>query len=324
MTAIFKAEDLSFRLTGTKVLNLNIEISKGESLVISAEDREGLKDLVNVIENPVLRSGGEIYSSVNYSIIKESDRTDKSLKGRDEFELAAILSGSDKKRAFELAEQYELSHLLPLRIHRFTEYESYMLKFICSLLNEPKLLILEDPLLRLGATERTSLLNNLILFVKDGGSLLILTTRPGEFTNLNPKFLDLRGAGLQKFESSPNRNLNDKRVSLTAPAEEEDFKVRDDRDYVNKSRKISFPDETEFHEVKEKIRDIMPELDHVAVKLPVSKETEFVLRRISIVRFFEASSDSYILEVKKEDVRDLIKVLKSRGLSPGGYEILQK
>ncbi|MFB0918985.1 MAG: hypothetical protein QMB63_07970 [Clostridiaceae bacterium] len=322
MTAVFKVEDLSFRLTGSKVLNLNIEISRGEALVISAEDKEGLRDLVYVIEEPALRSGGDIHTPDKYSIIMESDQLDKALKGKDELELAAILTGTKKKRAYELAEQYELTHLLPLKIQSFTEFESYMLKLICSLLNDPKLLILEDPLLKLGVEERTELLNNLNLFVNAGGALLIVTTRPGEFNNLNPKFIDLRSGEKPKYTSKQSPVEHQK--SYTYDSEGYEFKTRPSIDSDGFSRKNLNIDDNDFFEVKEKTIDIMPELEHVLVKLPVSNETEFSLRRISIVRFFEPNVDSYILEVRKEDAKDLIKVLKSRGLSPGSFEILPK
>lgn len=290
MKPIFKTRGLSFQIKGRRVVDLNIALPKGSAAVISSADYDRVRDFFQVMENPALKLAGELVLPNNHALIYSADEFSDRLKGGDELELARLLSGNGKAEAYALAGKYEISHLLSLKTAVYDEYEKFRLKLAIAMLTNPLVLLLEEPFLKLSAADQAKAVGALTDYLAGGGAILIGSRRPHEFSSISPTMVDLL---IRKREAE-------------AGTVQSDFAL----DGIGGE-----PSAADWPRVP--VSSLLPELTQRIYGLPQSEATDYKLRRIPQIHYFERCEAGYLLEYRPADEDALDKELKTRGLLPG-------
>jgi len=178
--------------------DVSFDLARGELVVIRGPSGSGKTTLLAIVGAMLSPSSGEVHlDGEPTSRLREAHRAEvrrrkvgfvfqdlqlvDGLTSRENVLLPRVPDGvrpEDEKRATELLERLGLSALTDVDAHRLSGGERQRVALARALLNDPPLLVLDEPTAHLDDARAISIVDELLAFANDGRALLVATHDP--------------------------------------------------------------------------------------------------------------------------------------------------
>lgn len=277
---------------------------------------------------------------------------------RHELELYAKLTGVAMETMERLMEAWNLEGIYALPVASLSHYERKAFFLVLECAGKPDLLICQEPLEGLNPRQQRKVLSNLNQYASEGRIVILGTVDPSQYPGTIPRIgLDRTGQEYDEVHFSlaggPSMGLKEAQEldPQTVPPSEgaptssgstagnlkegpyaKDFRsnLPDSAEVSRSSQGTGLPPGHENYHAFRPFENSSPKilsstesfggrrLLTIHLSLPVSEETEFKLRRISEVKYFQSAEEGYEVDVLEEEQADLSKRLQEMGLGRGG------
>lgn len=191
---------------------ISFAIEKPQIIALVGPNGSGKSTLLNIITNLLVADSGEIMilnkSNKDSNIFKEiSFMQDNSvlydyLTGYDHLQFIGDVQGISKKRLFETAERIGITGYLNKKVKNYSLGMKQHLLLTMAILNQPKLLILDEPLNGLDPTSAIKVRELLLDLFEKGTTILLSSHNLAEIDRVTSKILFLKNGLLIKEEIS--------------------------------------------------------------------------------------------------------------------------
>lgn len=326
--------DLSVHSAGGRIRELNLSAGRNSLLLISAEDHRRIASLFRVIkglDQPL--DGGVSYRGERIGLVLADDELPDYSTPRQELALYGSLNGLALPELQAQLSRWDLEGIHHLACRFLSPYETEALLIAMETAAQPELLLCEEPLAGLTPKQSARMLEELRHYAAEH-LVIIGTVQPDHY----PK--DLPRISLE--HQTPGREFSQAWVRQTSPAQSGSLAAKEPPDSAALIQESipaeSLPPETMPPEsgsvrpvrtrnpAKTQHRPIpQPGLDAgigpgqpvtVRIRLPVDPDTDYQLRRISEIKYFQPSPDhsGYEVDILEADREQLPQLLKGRGL----------
>jgi len=178
--------------------DVSFDLARGELVVIRGPSGSGKTTLLAIVGAMLSPSSGEVHlDGEPTSRLREAHRAEvrrrkvgfvfqdlqlvDGLTSRENVLLPRVPDGvrpEDVKRALELLERLGLTALADVDARRLSGGERQRVALARALLNDPPLLVLDEPTAHLDDARATAIVDELLGFAKDGRALLVATHDP--------------------------------------------------------------------------------------------------------------------------------------------------
>ena len=224
---MLKITNLSKSFREKSVLkDVSFNVNEGEIVCLLGNNGAGKTTIINCILKMIRPDSGEIrldgkaidkcknseYFNKVSALLESSSNVYDYLTGMQNIKYFAGLSKLDSKSP-EIAkyiDDFELREAINKPVGEYSRGMQQKLALIISLMQSPKLLLLDEPTLGLDIKSKNSVIDNLNRLVKEKGMAVILTTHQMEVVQkLNGRVLILKDGAVKNFsESLEDRNLS--------------------------------------------------------------------------------------------------------------------
>ena len=206
--------------------DVSFTVNTGEIVCLLGNNGAGKTTIINCILKMIRQDSGEItldgkaiensknseYFNNVSALLESSTNVYDYLPGWQNIEYFAGLSKIDSKSP-EIAkyiDDFELKEAINKPVGEYSRGMQQKLALIISLMQSPKLLLLDEPTLGLDIKSKNSVIDNLNRLVKEKGMAVILTTHQMEVVQkLNGRVLILKDGVVKNF----SENIEDKNLS---------------------------------------------------------------------------------------------------------------
>lgn len=307
---LLNISNLSVQSIGGRFRDLSLKGSRGHLLLITCADGRKIASLFRVLaglESPL--AGSIQYTGKNIGLILSEDELPAWSKIKHELVLHGKLNDIDPAVYSQLMESWDLEGTYNLPVELLSPYEKTAFFLVLETARTPDLLMCQEPLAGLNPKETKKMLANLQAY-SGAGHLVILGSvngdhYPGELARISlDKVQTLPAEETQpQAELFPEFSLG----SYRPPHRSAETRIpQAERQPGGKSEGPAGSSQ-EFGGRK---------VVTVFVPLPVSPETDYELRRIGEIKYFEALGNGYGIDVLEADKNQLSVLLSDRGLKP--------
>lgn len=192
-----------------KVLkDISFEIEKPQIVALIGPNGSGKSTLLNIITNLLAADRGDVTilnrSNKDPNIFREiSFMQDNSvlydyLTGYDHLQFIGDIQKISKQRIYETAEQIGMTHYLNKKVGNYSLGMKQHLLLAMALLNQPKLLILDEPLNGLDPTSAIKVRNLLINLYENGTTIVLSSHQLAEIDLITSHILFLKNGKIIK------------------------------------------------------------------------------------------------------------------------------
>lgn len=311
--------NLSLVTGGGWIRELQTTFPRGNlSLLVSDEPRK-ITSLMHILKGlGTPKEGHVIYHGDGVGLVLNSDQLPDWSNPDQELSLYSTLTGVRRGDLNDAMVAWDVAGISKLPIRHLNAYEKKALFLALETASNPDLLLCEEPLEGLNPGQTWRMLSHLAHYAKNH-LVLIGTVNPGLFPEEIPRvYLDRQKA--RSWEESYTLWLSDQNsTSILAEglvvgrsgegSNSPAMSTVEDKTTSDINPDSAFPDLMSASE-----DDRRPITVHV--RLPVGESTDYELRRIGEIKFFEPSADGngYHLDLLKKDQVQLKDLLASRGL----------
>lgn len=216
---ILSVKDIKKSYGKEKVLKgISFEIDEPQIIALVGPNGSGKSTLLNIISNLVAADSGEITilnkKNKDPIIFKEiSYMQDNSvlydyLTGYDHLQFIGDVQGISKEQIMKTAERIGITGYLNKKVQNHSLGMKQHLLLAMAILNEPKLLILDEPLNGLDPTSAIRVRELLIELSKSGTTILLSSHNLGEIDRVTSKILFLKDGSLIKEDISDYEQIH--------------------------------------------------------------------------------------------------------------------
>jgi putative ABC transport system ATP-binding protein len=182
----------------TVVDDVSFDLARGELVVVRGPSGSGKTTLLAIVGAMLTPSSGEVHlDGEATSRLREAHRAEvrrrkvgfvfqdlqlvDGLTSRENVLLPRVPDGvrpEDEKRATELLERFGMGNLADVDAHRLSGGERQRVALARALLNDPPLLVLDEPTAHLDDARATSIIEELTRLAADGRAVLVATHDP--------------------------------------------------------------------------------------------------------------------------------------------------
>ena len=211
---------------GAMDLDVNLSIEKGAFIALAGKSGSGKTTLLRILaglerSSGVIHIGDEVWQDKHFSLATQERKIgfvfqDYALFPNMTVEENLLFVKKDKALAKHLLEVTELSKLAKRRPNTLSGGQKQRVSLCRAFMNQPKLLLMDEPLSALDPTMRTKLQNEILMLHKEFGTTTIMVSHdPSEIYRLAsrvvvleegkviddglPKEVLLKTSGSQKF-----------------------------------------------------------------------------------------------------------------------------
>ncbi len=180
--------------------NINFKLNKSECLVIQGHNGGGKTTLINcLVRHYKLEDNKILYDDVDINNFKKWTKIGyvPQFISYAEFPvsvmefLTAYEVKNNKKRVVELLSKFKLLHIKNKNLHSLSGGQKRRIFIIRALLNEPELLIFDEPLVAIDKENREKIVDILKRLKESGISIIIITHNFHEFHGMANKIIEL-------------------------------------------------------------------------------------------------------------------------------------
>ena len=180
---------------GEMDLNVNLEIKEGDFLALAGKSGSGKTTLLRILaglesSSGVIHIGDEVWQDEKFTLAPQKRKIgfvfqDYALFPNMTVEENLLFVQNDKALAKQLLEVTELSELAKRRPNTLSGGQKQRVSLCRALMNQPKLLLMDEPLSALDPAMRTKLQNEILLLHKEFGTTTIMVSHdPSEIYRL--------------------------------------------------------------------------------------------------------------------------------------------
>lgn len=325
---LLNLSNLSVQSPGGRFRDLSLLGSKGEILLITSTDGRKIVSLFRVLAGLESALSGSIqYNGEKIGLVLSTDELPAWSKIKYELTLFGALNGLDKEIFGHLMESWDLEGTYNLPVDVLSPYEKTAFFLVLETAAKPELLLCQEPLAGLNPSQTRKMLANLGTYAQAGHLVLIGTVNS---TNYPAQF---RRISLDKVQSVTL--AADEPLTLATP-----FNIpiakKDQANHGSRTNSASnFLISGSNPDSKQVLPPLKPVLSAtgaaaetagrefggrtvvtVFVQLPVGPATEYELRRIGEIKYFQSGPTGYEIDVLESHQSQLLSLLAQRGLSP--------
>ena len=330
---LLNATDLSVQSAGGRLRDLNFSAARGEILLVSSADARRVTALLRVLaglDSPL--AGSLQYFGRGIGLTLSEDELPPWAKIKHELSLYRTLNHMDEARLGHLMESWDLEGIYDLSSDLLSPYELTAFFLVMEMSSSPELLLCQEPLAGLNPNETRRMLKHLRSYAAEGHLVILGSVNETHY----PK--DLRRISLDKVQTLPQE--------AQEPAATSFFTAEPQSHSTLSQRKETFLEAREYNTQvqqpdirpsSEPILRVQPEpslspsvtggqdfggrkLVTVFIPLPVTEETDYALRRIGVIKYFQRSGNGYEIDLLEQDKNQLSVLLAERGLKLQAYK----
>lgn len=305
--------NLSLATGGGWIQEFHASFSRGSIALLISEEPRKISSLFHVLAGLGSPKDGTItYHGTGVGMVLVEDDLPHWSNPDQELSLYSTLSGIRRGQLNENVAAWEVDGIYKLPIHHLNAYEKKALFLAMETAAEPDLLLCEEPLQGLNSEQTHQMLRHLIRYANTH-LVLIGTINPLLFPEEIPRiFLDHRK--IRSWEESYNLWLNEEGLETDS-----DSAGQTDDSFANFKSGANLPTKDFDSEPVTSTQAILGDKKQITVhvNLPIDVKTDYELRRIAEIKFFEPSDDGtgYDLDILEENQDQLNDLLAARGLA---------
>ena len=198
--------------------NISFTIEEPQIVALVGPNGSGKSTLLNIITNLVEADEGQVTilneSNQNTQIFKNvSYMQDNSvlydyLTGYDHLQFIANVQGLSKEQIIKTAERVGMDSYLNKRVGKYSLGMKQHLLLTMAILNEPELLILDEPLNGLDPTSAIRVRNLLVELYEEGTTILLSSHNLSEIDRVTSNILFLKDGQLIKEDLTELKKIN--------------------------------------------------------------------------------------------------------------------
>lgn len=313
--------NLSVQSPGGRFRDLSLLGSKGNILLVTTADARKIVSLFRVLaglESPL--SGSIQYNGEKIGLVLAKDELPAWSKIKHELALSGKLNGLSPEVFSHLMETWDLEGTYNLPMDVLSPYEKTAFFLVLETAQAPELLLCQEPLAGLNPVQTRKMLANLESYAQSGHLIILGTVNA---TNYPSQFHRINLDKVQAVAPIPDDLPAFSSRLKTAPAAEDrpvPIRLAQSAPYLEPHEAPS-PLNSEVSTTGLKSPDsIQPFGDRttvtVFIQLPVSPQTDYELRRIGEIKYFQAGIGGYDIDILETDKNQLSILLAERGLTP--------
>ena len=311
---LLEITNLSLATGGGWIQELHATFSRGSIALLISQDPRKISSLFHVLAGLGSPKDGTVtYHGKGVGMVLVEDELPAWSNPDQELSLYSTLSGIRRGQLNENVTAWDVDGIYKLPMHHLNAYEKKALFLAMETAAEPDLLLCEEPLQGLNSEQTHQMLRHLLRYANNH-LVLIGTTNPLLFPEEIPRvFLDHRK--IRSWEESYTLWLNEEGLETDSSSTAQTVdSVTNSKSEANLSTKDfdSEPTTTSTQAILGDKKQIT-----VQVNLPLDAKTDYELRRIAEIKFFEPSEDGagYNLDILEENQAQLKDLLAARGLA---------
>ncbi len=196
-----EVKDLNYTFNYKLVLeNINFILDDKECLVVQGHNGGGKTTLINcLVREKKVKDNKIFYNAIDINNFKDWTKIGyvPQFINYAEFPVSVIEflisyeQNHNKKRVLELLNQFELSDLKNKNLHKLSGGQKRRVFIVRALLNNPNLLIFDEPLVAIDKENREKIIKILKTLKNKGISMVIITHNFHEFHGIADKIIEL-------------------------------------------------------------------------------------------------------------------------------------
>ncbi len=195
--------------------DINFTLNNKECLVVQGHNGGGKTTLINcLVKNNVVGKDKIFYNNVDINSFKKWDKIGfvPQFVNYGQFPvsvlefLIAFCNGHNKKRVIELLKEFEIENLKNKNLHNLSGGQKRRVFIVRALLNNPEILILDEPLVAIDIENREKIIN-ILKRLKKSVTMVIITHNFQEFHGIADKIIELNNT--IKFYGTEEEYLKD-------------------------------------------------------------------------------------------------------------------
>ena len=310
---LLEISNLSLATGGGWIQELHATFSRGSIALLISEEPRKISSLFHVLAGWGSPKDGTVtYHGKGVGMVLVEDELPAWSNPDQELSLYSTLSGIRRGQLNENVATWDADGIYKLPMHHLNAYEKKALFLAMETAAEPDLLLCEEPLQGLNSEQTHQMLRHLIQYAKDH-LVLIGTINPLLFPEeILRVFLDHRK--IRSWEESYTLWLNEEGL-------DSDLKsgTPSEASVANSQAEAKLPTKDFDSEPATSTQALIGDKKQITVRvdLPLTAETDYELRRIAEIKFFEPSEDGtgYNLDILEENQDQLNDLLTARGLA---------
>ena len=212
MDALVKAQNLSYKINDKKLFQgISFELLKGKALHIQGENGSGKTTLLRMVCGLTKPTKGDLITQTDKEVcfIGHKNAIKQYLNVEDNLVLMNLSSHKDLQKYLSV---FDLDKSLDINIANLSFGQQKLLELAMALMNEPKMLLLDEPTAGINPTLINGIIDRLISVNKDYGiTLLVIEHNMKVIMNLAQRVFCL-AHGQMLANGTPDEIKNDKRV----------------------------------------------------------------------------------------------------------------
>lgn len=310
---LLEISNLSLATGGGWIKELHATFSRGSIALLVSEEPRKISSLFHVLAGLGSPKDGTVtYYGKGVGMVLVEDELPAWSNPDQELSLYSTLSGLRRGQLNENVAAWDVDGIYKLPMHHLNAYEKKALFLAMETAAEPDLLLCEEPLQGLNSEQTHQMLRHLIQYANNH-LVLIGTTNPLLFPEDIPRvFLDHRK--IRSWEESYSLWLNEEGLEADSSST-----PQMDDPIANSMTEAKLPTKNFDSQPATSNQALIGNKKQITVHvdLPLTAKTDYELRRIAEIKFFEPSEDGtgYDLDILEENQDQLKDLLASRGLA---------
>ena len=315
---LLEISNLSLATGGGWIQEFHATFPRGSIALLISEEPRKISSLFHVLAGLGSPKDGTVtYYGKGVGMVLIEDELPAWSNPDQELSLYSTLSGLRRGQLNENMTAWDVDGIYKLPIHHLNTYEKKALFLAMETAAEPDLLLCEEPLQGLNSEQTHQMLRHLIQYANNH-LVLIGTTNPLLFPEEIPRvFLDHRK--IRSWEESYSLWLNEEGLEADSSST-----AQMDDSIADSKTEAKLPTKNFESEPATSTQALIGDKKQITVHvdLPLTAKTDYELRRIAEIKFFEPSEDGtgYNLDILEENQNQLKDLLAARGLVPSEEE----